>query len=396
MGNSRVVLFTGKGGVGKTTAAAMTAGLVAESGRRTLVVSTDPAHSLADVCGVALRDEPTAISSCLDGVHVDARARFVDSWETVRSYLVSVLAVGGLDAVSSHEVLAPPGVDEVCGLLAVSQYASTGEYDAILVDCAPTADTLRLLTIPAALGWLLERFTGVPSALRSGLWKAFLPEQIPMPDAGVLSAARRLQDQLAHAAALLQGPHASLRLVLTPERIVTAEAMRLYTTATILGFTVDSIIVNRVMSRNEADEWRVGWASAHEQRLVEIERDFGELPIVRLPYLPAEPVGMSALAALGESAYGVSDPLGSPRERVAVRVEKTSDGYSLVIPAPGADPADLDVVMIEDELQVSTRGYRRRLAVPAALRGRCVAGAQVHSGALWIEFDDVVPEGSAL
>ncbi|THJ12605.1 ArsA family ATPase, partial [Nocardioides sp.] len=311
----RIVLFTGKGGVGKSTVAAGTAALAASRGMRTLVISTDAAHSLADAYGAfgTRSAEPTEVGPSLFLQQVDAQLRFEQSWADIQRYLLSVLDAVGMDPVAAEEMTVIPGAEEVLALLELRQHARSGKWDVIVVDCAPTAETLRLLALPEALGWYLERLLPIQrrlvKALRPVLNRA---AGVPMPGDAVFDAITRLHGELDEVHALLSGADASVRLVLTPEQVVLAEARRAFTSLCLFGYRVDGVIANRIFPTLAADEWRSGWVAAQESVLAEVTQSFAGLPIWRSEYQPAEPMGVDALADLAAALYGDDDPLAAP------------------------------------------------------------------------------------
>ena len=263
----RILLFTGKGGVGKSTVAAGTAALAAASGQRTLVLSTDAAHSLADAFGVTVGAEPEQVAPDLFVHQVDAQLRFEQSWAEIQGYLLRVLEVAGVDPVAAEELTVIPGAEEVLALLELRQHALSDEWDVIVVDCAPTAETLRLLALPEALGWYMTRVFPVERrvvrALKPVLSRA---AGVPMPEDDVFAAVERLHAELDQVRALLTGREASVRLVLTPEQVVLAEARRSYTTLSLFGYRVDGVVANRVFPGDDADPWRAGWVAAQAER----------------------------------------------------------------------------------------------------------------------------------
>ena len=268
----RILLFTGKGGVGKSTVAAGTAALAAQAGHRTLVLSTDAAHSLADAFGAPVGPEPTEVAERLFVQQVDAQLRFEQSWAEIQGYLLSVLDVAGVDPVAAEELTVIPGAEEVLALLELRLHALSGEWDVIVVDCAPTAETLRLLALPEALGWYMQRVFPVErrvvKALKPVLTRA---AGVPMPEDSVFDAVERLHAELDEVRELLTGPGASVRLVLTPETVVLAEARRSYTTLSLFGYRVDGVVANRVFPAEGADDWRAGWVMAQDEVLAEVD-----------------------------------------------------------------------------------------------------------------------------
>src|SRR3954463_14690824 len=279
---ARVLLFTGKGGVGKTTVAAATAARAAAQGRKTLVISTDAAHSLADAFGIeAGGAEPVEIDTGLALQQVDTQRRFEQNWREVQSWLMSVLDAVGVDPLEAEELTVIPGADEVLALLEVRRQVESGVYDVVVVDCAPTAETLRLLALPDAFSWYVERVfpieRRVVRSLRPVLNRV---TRVPMPQDKVFDAVERLSRELADVRRALSDPaSASVRLVLTPEAVVVAEARRTLTSLSLYGYRVDGVIANRVFPSDGADEWRAGWVASQVEQLAEVSQSFAPLPI---------------------------------------------------------------------------------------------------------------------
>jgi len=385
----RVLLFTGKGGVGKTTAAAATATLAANRGLKTLVLSTDSAHSLADAVGVPLGPEPTEIDTGLYGQQVDAQRRFEQTWREVQDYLVALLDKAGVDPMEAEELTVLPGAEEVLALLEVRRQIADGPWDLLVVDCAPTAETLRLLALPEALGWYMDRVFPVERrvvrALRPVLGRL---GGTPLPADSVLDAVTRLHAELREVRAVLTDPAVtSIRLVLTPESMVLAEARRTLTSLSLYGYSVDAVIANRVFPCGGGDAWRAGWVAAQRDVLAEVDASFAPLPIYRSPYRAGEPVGLSELAAFAAEAYGTADVFAAPSGRELMSVERTGEGrYALVLPLPLAQRCDLDLVRRGDDLVVTVGAHRRVLSLPSVLRRCTVEGAELTDGALRVDF----------
>ncbi|MEW1840338.1 ArsA family ATPase [Nonomuraea angiospora] len=375
----RVLLFTGKGGVGKTTAAAATATLAARRGLKTLIVSTDTAHSLAD----ALDVEPGEIAPGLHLHQVDTQRSLERHWGELQQYARGVLSELGLDEITSEEITVLPGAEEVIALLELREHAREGRWDVIVVDCAPTAETLRLLALPEALDWHVSKLMPVGRRLVR-LVSPFVRSvaHVSAPGEEVMSAGERLHRGLMEVRELLTGDHASVRLVLTPESVVLAEARRTLTSLNLYGYRVDAVIANRVFPSGGADEWRDRWAAAQSKLLAEAEQSFAPLPIHVIPYLPAEPVGIEALAEVGEAMYGESDPFAAHAVEPPLRM----DADELVLALPGADRGDVDLARKGDELIVTAGPYRRILALPAALARRKITGAALRDGVLRVGF----------
>jgi arsenite/tail-anchored protein-transporting ATPase len=386
----RVLLFTGKGGVGKTTAAAATAAVAATRGRKTLVLSTDPAHSLADALGVPLGTGPTEVEPGLFGMQVDGQAAFERTWRDIQRYLVDVLARAGVDALQAEELTVLPGAEEVLALLALREQVASGLWDLVVVDCAPTGETLRLLALPDALSWYVEKVFPAQRravrALRPLLHRVSGPV-VPQDD--VFDAVERLHAQLLEVRALLTSPATSVRLVLTPEQVVVAEARRTLTSLALYGYRVDALLANRVFPPGATDPWVARWVTAQAAQLDVVRRDAPSLPLRVSPYLAVEPVGIEALTALGEQLYGDDDPAAAAggREAELMTVEATVDGFALAFALPLARLADLSLSRTGDELVLTVAGHRRVVALPSVLRRCTVAGATLTEGRLRVRFE---------
>jgi arsenite-transporting ATPase len=391
----RVLLFTGKGGVGKTTAAAGTAALAARRGLKTLVLSTDPAHSLGDAfaAGAAgvpgLGAVPGEIAPGLYAQQVDPRGRFERSWRDVQDYLLDVLDTVGVDRVEAEELTVLPGAEEVLALLEVRDQVRSGRWDLVVVDCAPTAETLRLLALPEALGWYMDRVFPVERrvvrSLRPVLGRV---AGVPMPQDRVFDAVERLHGELGEVREVLTAPTTSVRLVLTPESVVVAEARRTYTSLCLYGYRVDAVLANRVFPTGSDDPWREGWVNAQGEQLREVEASFAPLPVLRSGYLAAEPVGVDALAEFAEAAYASTDvdAFAAPPPEDPLLVERSGEEYVLSLSLPLAERDEMDLVRTGDELVLTVGSARRVLALPSALRRCTVAGAVLRDGRLRIRF----------
>lgn len=387
--SARVLLFTGKGGVGKTTVAAATATLAARRGLKTLVVSTDTAHSLADALGVDPGEEPVEIAPGLHLHQVDPQRAMERHWGELKDYAKGVLAELGLDEITSEEITVLPGAEELIALLELREQARTGSWDVIVIDCAPTAETLRLLALPEALDWHVTRLLPIGRRIMKVI-SPFLRSvaHVTAPDDDVLGAGERFHRGLLEVRELLAGGDASVRLVFTPEAVVLAEARRTLTSLNLYGYRVDAAIANRVFPSEGADEWRSQWVSAQAKLLTEAAQSFAPLPIYTVPYLPAEPVGVDALAAVGEAIYGDTDPFAPPDVEPPLRVE----GEELLLSLPGANRDEVDLARKGDELIVTAGPYRRILALPSALARRKISDAALRDGVLRVRFQSGGPD----
>lgn len=392
----RVLLFTGKGGVGKSTVASGTAAQAAEAGLRTLVVSTDTAHSLGDTLDVVVGGDPTPVAPRLWVQHVDAQRRFEKSWAEVQGYLREVMRAAGVDGVEAEELTVLPGAEEVLALLELKRQAETGDFDVIVVDCAPTAETLRLLALPEALAWYMDRL--FPTGRR--VMKTFGPVLgravgVPMPAEGVLDAVERLHSELGSVRALLTGASATVRLVMTPEEVVLAEARRSWTSLSLYGYRVDGVVVNRVFDPVPAHEgvhsravrWLAGWVDAQQAVLQQVHDSFAPLPIWTSAYAEAEPRGAERLAVMARDLYGQNDPLDVPDGLLTMVVETDDTRGKLVLPLPLADRTQVGLARSGGDLVITCGAYRRILALPAGLARMQVRGGSVAEGCVTVRFE---------
>jgi arsenite/tail-anchored protein-transporting ATPase len=389
---TRVLLFTGKGGVGKTTAAAATALRCAEAGLRTLALSTDPAHSLGDAFDVPLGPlvAPVPGTDGLYAQQLDAQDRMEDAWAEIQHYLLEVFRWAGVEGLEAEEPSVLPGLDEIFALSDIKHHASTGEWDVVVVDCAPTAETIRLLSLPDVLSRYMERifpvgrrFTRVVSPLVARV------SSVPVAGDEVFAATQRFYDRLAGVRAILtDGRRTSVRLVVNPERMVIAEARRTHTYLSLFGYHVDAVVANKLLPDGVQDPWFARWKAAHAEHLAAIERGFAPVPVLRVPLQPTEQVGLPALRHFADALYDDEDPTARFGTREPVAVRRRDDRLLLELELPFTDRDDLEVGRTGHELLVRVGPHRRALVLPDALRRRAVDGAELHDGTLTVTFGD--------
>jgi len=393
-GNARVLLFTGKGGVGKTTTAAATALRCGESGLRTLVLSTDPAHSLADAFGVELGPLVAPVAEGLWGQQLDPQDRMEDSWAEIQRYLVEVFRWAGVEAIEAEELSVVPGLDEVFALADIREHASSGDWDVLVVDCAPTAETIRLLSLPDILGRYMERVFPIGrrvSRVVSPLVARMTT--LPVADDGVFAATERFYERLAGVREILgDGRRTSVRLVVNPERVVIAEARRTHTYLSLFGYHVDAVVANRLLPDDVSDPWFARWKALHAEHLATIDEGFAPVPVLRVALQPDEPVGLDALRSFANALYGDEDPTARFGVSDPLRVSQRGGGAVLEIDLPFTDREEIELGRRGDELLVRVGPYRRAMILPDSLRRRSVAGARLQDGRLEVEF---VPERTA-
>jgi arsenite-transporting ATPase len=393
---SRVLLFTGKGGVGKTTLSAATAASLAAHGRKALVVSTDPAHSLGDALDVRLGAEPSEVdgSDGLFACQIDPRGLVDEAWGDLRGHLRTVLAGAGVDELDAEELTVLPGVEELLALAEVRRLASSGPWEVVVVDCGPTAETLRLLSLPEAFAGYLERLFPTHRRVVRGLLAGVAGTGTVEKWDATADALSRLAERLDALRTMLADPAGcSVRLVLTPERVVAAETRRTLTALALQGIRVDSVIANRLVpspgaARGAAATWLR--TRRHEQDAVLAElTGIGEIRTV--DHRASEPVGVAALLEVAEQLYGDTDPLpGAGAAESLLEVSGSGRGldarYSLRIALPLADDTELDLARVGDDLALTVDGRRRLVALPSLLRRCIVTGAEMDSGGVTVGF----------
>lgn len=378
---TRIVLHTGKGGVGKTTVSAITGLALARTGQRVLLLSTDPAHSLADVLDSPVGSDPTQVPGVpnLLAAQVDTMARYEQAWSAIRDYLVGVLSARGMADVQAEELVTVPGAEEIVALLEVHRYARSSDVDVVVVDCAPSGDTLRLLAVPETVNFYAGRLMGTPARLLRTVAASLAG--IPSPGTPVRDAVGELLADLGRVREMLADSRTtSVRLVLTPETVVLSEARRLRTALALHGFGVDAVFANRVLPPEADGAFLAGWRAAQREALVHVEESFGDLPVRQVPMTPAEPVGPAMLSALAARVFGAQDPLeGSGRAPSMTVTSRRGGGYRLALPLPHAERGSVSLARSGDELVITLGGQRRRLALPSVLR-RCEVTAARFTG----------------
>ena len=389
----RIVLFTGKGGVGKTTIASATALGIARSGRKTLVMSTDPAHSLADSFDVELGPEPTEVTGNLWAEQIDSQQRLEENWREIQEHAVAVLDWAGLNEVEAEELSVIPGLDELFSLADVKSHHDGGAYDVLIVDCAPTGETLRLLSLPDIIQWYMEKIFPIERRVMGALRPvARRLTSLPLPDDKVYAAVRRFYDKLEGVRRVLtDGTTTSVRLVVNPEKMVIAEAQRTYTYLNLFGYRVDAVIANRLLPDEVSDPYFDRWKELQAGHMRTIHESFAPVPILVSKLRDTELVGTELLSDLGAEVYGDSDPAAVLYSDDPMSVEKSGDSYLLSLKLPFATKDEVELSVKADELFVKVGPYRRTIMMPKVLTARDLAGAQMREDRLEIRFDRRTP-----
>jgi arsenite-transporting ATPase len=384
---TRILLYTGKGGVGKTSIAAATALQCAERGYRTIILSTDIAHSLGDVFATELGPEPREISPNLWGQESEVFYNVARYWGRIQSYAASVLRWRGLDEVLAEEMTVLPGMDEVGSLLWIADHHDSELYDVIVVDAAPTGETLRLLSLPEAIKWWMEKVEPIGRRL-SRLTGPLVHRVvgIPIPDDAVFDAGEELFARLEHMRELLADHEkTSVRVVLTLEQVVIKEAQRAFTYFHLYDYPTDLVIANRILPDHVGRYFR-GWYEAQQVNGPLVERTFAPIPILRAPYLEREVVGFDVLRQLGSALYGKEDPTQHFYRGRPYSVLRDDGAYVLSVELPFTERDQISLSRHADELVIDLGDWRRNLVLPRALIEAKALGAQFEDHVLKIRF----------
>ena len=384
----RVILFTGKGGVGKTSVAAATAVRCAAAGYRTVVMSTDPAHSLGDSFDIELGMEAAPVAKNLWAHEVSSLHEMQRHWARLHEYAVEVFSTQGLDEVLADEVANPPGMDEVASLMWIKHYAQRAEHDVLVVDCAPTGETLQLLTFPDVAKWWLDKiYPWSRRAMRVARPVLQPMMNMPLPTDEVYASLKDLLLDLDGMRKVLTNPEVTtVRIVLNLEKMVVKEAKRAYTYLSLFGYVTDAVIVNRLLPGELHDPLFQNWQRIHQRYQVEVEQSFAGIPIFNVPLFDREVVGEKMLSRMAKAVYGEEDPAQRFATSNPQRIDKDGTDYVLALKVPFVDKSAVDLSRHDGELYVTVGNYRREITLPRVLARRETAGASIEGGELKVRF----------
>jgi len=388
---TRILLYTGKGGVGKTSVAAATAVLSAQRGVRTLVVSTDIAHSLADALDTPVGPTPREITPNLWAHEPDVFFNISRYWRTIQSYFASLFSWGGLDEVMAEEMTVLPGMDELGNLLWIGEHVDRAEYDLIVVDAAPTGETLRLLSLPEASRWWIEKIAPIGRRVQK-LGGPLLRRMVgvPLPSADVYDSAEQLLGRLKYVHDLLSNPESSsVRLVLNLERVSIQEAQRSFTYFHLYGYPTDLIIANRVLPA-ASGAYFDAWREAQARYLPMVQEQFAPVPVRTIPYFDHEMVGLERLAELGRALFADSDPASFLYRGRPYSVQRENGGYTLSVELPFTSRDEISLSRSGDELILQVGAWRRNLVLPRLLLDAPTLGARMEDRVLKVRFAEPV------
>ncbi|HEX8102304.1 MAG TPA: TRC40/GET3/ArsA family transport-energizing ATPase [Solirubrobacteraceae bacterium] len=387
-GGPRIILYTGKGGVGKTSVAAATARRCAAAGLRTVVLSTDPAHSLADVLGAEAGARPVAVADRLWAQQVEAGVELERNWSAVQEWMGAALVERGVERIAAEELTVPPGADELFALLELKRHRDSGDWDAVIVDCAPTGETLRLLSFPDVAQWWLDKVFGRESQLLAAarpLARAFL--DVSLPDERVMAEVQRLIASLVAMDRILRdGERVSMRLVMNPDRMVVAESMRTFTYLNLYGYLTDAVVVNRIFPDEVDGTYFGAWREVQREQLALVESGFAPVPVLRAPYFEQEVVGPAMLDRLGEALFAGHDAAARLHDRVSQELTHEDGGVRLRLELPFASKGDISLKKIGLELIVRVDGQKRTIMLPSSMAALRPDSAAFDDGALVVRF----------
>jgi arsenite-transporting ATPase len=385
----RTILYTGKGGVGKTSVAAATARAVADSGRRTVVLSTDPAHSLSDSLETEIGGEPTPIAPNLWAQEVRAEREMERNWHAVQEWLGSLLAERGIDRIVAEEMTVPPGLDELFSLLQIKSHRDSGEFETIIVDCAPTGETLRLLSFPDVARWWLEKVfpweKRIMSAARP-LAKTFLDLRLPTSDV-YADVQRLVLNLIAMNEILRDRERASVRLVMNPEKMVVREAQRTFTYLNLYGYVTDAVVVNRVFPQEVRNGYFAAWRAVQQEQIDLVEQAFAPVPVLRAPFFEQEVVGGEMLDRLAQAVFSGVDPEAMLYHDVSQELMMEDGVAELRLKVPFTEKGEIELKKVGLELVVRVAGHKRNIMLPPALAPYRPRGAKLDGGALTVTFE---------
>jgi arsenite-transporting ATPase len=388
----RTILYTGKGGVGKTSVAACTARGCAATGLRTLVISTDPAHSLSESLSSELGSEPVEIGDNLWGQEVKAQEEMERHWSGVQDWLGELLVQRGVDRISAEELTVPPGMDELFSLLRLQAHNESGRWDAIIVDCAPTGETLRLLSFPDVARWWIDKvfpFEKQILAAARPIARSLL--DVSLPSQAVFADIERLSQKLIAMNEILRDrKYCTIRLVMNPDKMVIGEAMRTFTYLNLYGYLTDAVIVNRLFPAGVGDYF-AAWRRVQEEHLELVNSAFAPVPVLRAPFFEQEVVGPGMLDRLAAELFDGRNPGDVLHDALTQELIVTDDGARLRLVLPFASKGDIALKKIGLELIVAVGGQKRTIMLPPPLAAFRPAAATFEDGALEVRFESRQP-----
>ena len=390
----RIVLFAGKGGVGKTSIAAASGVACAKKGLKTLIMSLDAAHSLVDSFDLdkTLMDKnkgkPIRVAKNLYIQEVDAQEEIEKNWGEVHKYISNLLNISGIDEVLAEELAILPGMEEVSSLLYINRYVTQKSYDIILLDCAPTGESIRFISIPTSLEWYMEklfdierRIVKVARPITKKLYK------VPLPEDAYFDTIQKLFDRLKGIDGILSDPDiTSVRLVTNPEKIILKETQRAYMYFSLYKMCVDAVIINRILPEAVVDGYFARWKGTQDRYIKKTEQLFSPIPILKVPMLSDQVVGMRDLAKLAKQIYGSLNPEQILYAESPYSFRKVKNDYFLDIKIPFLTKKEVELSKRNEELIVRMGGFKRHVLLPRNIANRKPSGAKIERNKIVIKF----------
>ena len=380
----RIILFTGKGGVGKTTIAAATGIKASQLGYKTLIISTDPAHSLSDSFQKDLKPYPTKVEDNLYAMEVDVEYELEKHWSVIKEYLTLFFKSQGIDDIIAEELAILPGFDELASLLHLLHYYEKKEYDVVILDCAPTGETLRLLSVPEVAKWYMNRFFGIEKKILKLVKPIAEPLiNVPLPTDDVLDKIQELYVKMSKLKEILESEITSVRIVLNPEKMVIKESERAFTYLNLFGYRVDCVIINKIFPK-EVGDYFSKWFELQEKYIREVEERF-PVPVFKVQFKSSEIIG-DALYELANELYDGQDPTKVFYLDKPMRIEKEGEHTALIIKVPFALKKDLKLLKRGEELIIIAKQWKRTIILPQSLALKEPVEAKFNNGELKILF----------
>ncbi|SHI58916.1 arsenite-transporting ATPase [Clostridium cavendishii DSM 21758] len=384
----RIILYTGKGGVGKTSIAAATACKIASEGKRVLVISTDLAHSLSDSFEVKLSNEPIQISENLYAMEIDSNVENEKKWGNIKGYFEKLMILKSKETIETEELLVFPGFEELLALIKIKELYDGGEYDVLIVDCAPTGETMSLLKFPDLFKWWMERIFPMKKKGAKIMKPIIEPTmKIPMPTDDVFDEIENLYAKIDELHSLMLNKKiVSIRIVTTPEKIVVKEAKRSFSYLHLFDYNVDGIIINKIFPEESIKGYFEKWEDIQKQSIKDIEDSFNGIPIFKLELMKSELRRYELLKKVGDNIYRELRPEEVLFKEQIFSINKEEEGYILSVRMPFVDRRELSLSQNGDELIIGIKNEKRCFVLPKKLQSKEVLGAKYDDGKLNIKF----------
>lgn len=385
----RTILYTGKGGVGKTSVAAATACEIANRGNKVLIMSTDAAHSLSDSFGINLNNSPTPIAENLYGMEIDTVFENEKLWGSLQKYLKLLMTVKAEESIECEELLVFPGFEELLSLIKIKEFDDSEEYDVLIVDCAPTGETMSLLKFPDLFKVWMEKIFPIKKKGTKLIKPIIEPVlNIPMPDDSVFDDIENLYEKLDELhKIILDKDKTSVRIVTTPEKIVVKEAKRSFSYLHLFDYNVDCIIINKIFPKESISGYFNKWEDLQKESIKDIEESFKELPIFKMELMKSEITGYDTLKEIGNKLYKKYNPCNVLFKDNIFDVVNEGKDIIFKVRIPFANKSELDLLQNGDELTIAIKNERRTFVVPKKLMSRSITGAEYLEGYLNIKFN---------